>query len=606
MPIRMLAASVAAGIAAGEVIERPASVVKELVENSLDAGARSISVEIEQGGLHSIRVTDDGCGIVDDEIELAFERHATSKLQTLEDLARIATLGFRGEALASVAAAARVRLSTRTSGAEAASVIEVEGSRVLRRGRESGAPGTTVHVEALFSTIPARLKFIRSTGAETARVRQTVEHLAMANPDVRLSLRADGRNLVQTTGNGGLRDVVAAVLGSDLAEAMIDVAPSARAAFPVRGLVSPPDRNKPNRTGISLLVNGRWIFSSTLSVAVQEAYRGMLMEGRFPVAVLFIDAPPEAVDVNVHPNKREVRFIRDGDSFSSVERSVREALLGADPVAEARGLFPTQRAGHDAAAAQAFDFTLAPNTGAWAPLPEPAQPFDVRPPTAALLPQSTGLNASVDAMDAGNAPPADPLSPSPQPYSPQPLRVLGQIANTYIVAEGPGGMVLIDQHAAHESVLYYRLLKQWEARAPESQPMLDPLPVELTPDEMDGLSGVAEVLGRYGLELEPFGDTTWMLRAVPAMARRVDCAALLHDVLASHRSPGAESDARLAVAASIACHSAVRAGQTLDHEEMEALSYALASEANPQHCPHGRPTTLRVSTGMLEREFGRA
>ena len=601
MPIRMLAASVAAGIAAGEVIERPASVVKELIENSLDAGARSISVEIEQGGLQNIRVTDDGCGIVDDEIELAFERHATSKLQTLEDLARIATLGFRGEALASVAAAARVRLSTRASGAEAASVIEVEGSRVLRRGRESGAPGTTVHVEALFSTIPARLKFIRSTGAETARVRQAVEHLAMANPDVRLSLRADGRNLAQTTGNGGLRDVVAAVLGSDLADAMIDVAPSARAAFPVRGLVSPPDRNKPNRTGISLFVNGRWIFSSTLSVAVQEAYRGMLMEGRFPVAVLFIDAPPEAVDVNVHPNKREVRFIRDGDAFSSVERSVREALLGADPVAEARGLFPTQRAGHDAAAAQAFDFTLAPNTGAWAPLPEPAQPFDAPPPTGSPLPQSVGLNAPADAMDAGNTPLADPLSPSPQP-----LRVLGQIANTYIVAEGAGGMVLIDQHAAHESVLYYRLLKQWEVRTPESQPMLDPLPIELTPEEMDRLSGAAEIFGRYGLELEPFGDTTWMLRAVPAMARRVDCAALLHEVLASHRSPGAESDARLAVAASIACHSAVRAGQTLDHEEMEALSYALATEANPQHCPHGRPTTLRVSTGMLEREFGRA
>ena len=356
MSIRMLAASVAAGIAAGEVIERPASVVKELVENSLDAGARSISVEIEQGGLQNIRVTDDGCGIVDDEIELAFERHATSKLQTLEDLARIATLGFRGEALASVAAAARVRLSTRASGAEAASVIEVEGSSVLRRGRESGAPGTTVHVEALFSTIPARLKFIRSTGAETARVRQAVEHLAMANPDVRLSLRADGRNLGQTTGNGGLRDVVAAVLGSDLADAMIDVAPSARAAFPVRGLVSPPDRNKPNRTGISLFVNGRWIFSSTLSVAVQEAYRGMLMEGRFPVAVLFIDAPPEAVDVNVHPNKREVRFIRDGDAFSSVERSVREALLGADPVAEARGLFPTQRAGHGRRGGAGFRF----------------------------------------------------------------------------------------------------------------------------------------------------------------------------------------------------------------------------------------------------------
>jgi DNA mismatch repair protein MutL len=552
------------------------------------ADARVIEVEIRQGGLQSIRVTDDGAGIPADEVALAFDRYATSKLDSLDQLSRIETLGFRGEALASIAAAANVRMVTRIASSEAASAIEIEGTEVLRRGKEAGAKGTTLTVEALFSTIPARLKFIRSASAETARIRQVVDHLAMASPHVRFSLRADSRVLVQTSGNGVLRDVVADVHGSEIAAGMLDATPSARAVHPVHGLVSLPEHTRANRTGISLFVNGRWIASASLSAAIQEAYRGMLMEGRYPFAVLFLDVPPGEVDVNVHPNKREVRFVRDGDAFSSVERSVREALLAANPIVEATGLLGTgvgfgggrQLFIERSAGPQAFDFTMAPASGAWAPLPEP-DPLPV-------------ADANVDLA---------PLSNASRPE----LRILGQVANTYIVAEGPDGLYLIDQHAAHESVLYYRLLKQWEAREPEVQPMLEPLPIELTPEQMDAVAGAADALARYGIVLEPFGDTTWLLRAVPAMARKVSGARLVAEVLAAEGHGYSDgTEVHLAIAASIACHSAIRAGQGLGQEEMEALGHALATETNPQHCPHGRPTTIRVTTGMLEREFERA
>ncbi|MDA1036133.1 MAG: DNA mismatch repair endonuclease MutL, partial [Chloroflexi bacterium] len=490
MTIRRLPPAVAAGIAAGEVIERPASVVKELVENSIDSGATSIIIEIQQGGLQSIRVSDDGSGIAADEVELAFERHATSKLVSLEGLARVATLGFRGEALASIAAAAHVRMVTRAANATVATVVEAAGGKVERRAMESAAQGTTVVVEALFSTIPARLKFIKSASAETARIRQVVDHMAMANPHVRFSLTSERRTLVQASGNGDLRDVFASVYGTEIAAKAIEVVPSARAPHPAHGMVGAPEHSRPNRSGISLFVNGRWIVNASLNAAIHEAYRGLLMEGRFPFAVMFVDVPPELVDVNVHPNKREIRFRHDGDVFSSVERSVRESLLEAHPGMEARGLFTSAAVPSSAgipqferhAAPQAFDFILSPDAGAWAPLPQPSTLGDD------LAPE--------DQQSSSDEPPkSSDGSAFPS------LRVLGQISNTYIVAESAEGMQLIDQHAAHESVLYYRLLNQWREQAPEVQPMLEPLPVELTPEQMDALALAGDILERYGMTL---------------------------------------------------------------------------------------------------------
>jgi len=591
--IRLLSPGVAGGIAAGEVIERPASVVKELVENSIDSGATSVTVGIQQGGLQSIRVTDDGSGIPAGEVNLAFERHATSKLVSLEGLTSIATLGFRGEALASIAAAAHVRMVTRTAEAITATVVNVAGGLFLHEPSESAAQGTQIVVEALFSSIPARLKFIKSTPAETARIRQVIEHMAVASPHVRFCLTSERRTLVQTSGNGELRDVLANLHGTEIAERAIEVASSARAPYAAHGMVAPPDYNRPNRNGISLFVNGRWIISGSLNAAIREAYRGLLMEGRFPFAVMFVDIPPELIDVNVHPNKREVRFRHDRDVFSSVERSVREALLSAHPDVEARGLFtlgpaaqplsPSQVGGN--VLLQSFDFTL-------------------NPVTDALLPEPSGQAIRVTPDDVISS--IDVPSRAQDNSSFSLLRVLGQISNTYIVVETSDGMQLIDQHAAHESILYYRLLSQWRERYPEVQFLLDPLPIELSPDQIDTLSKADSVLERYGILLEPFGDATWLLRSIPAMARTVSATGLVLDILeATKGSEGTLPDVQHVVTASIACHSAIRAGQSLGMQEMEALTNALVAETNPQHCPHGRPATLRVTIGMLEREFGR-
>ena len=574
MPIRELEARVAAGIAAGEVIERPASVVKELLENALDAGAGHVTVEIQQGGLAHIRVADDGCGIDADDLPIAFRRHATSKLSSLDDLDSLATLGFRGEALPSIAAAARVRMSTRTPSANGAAFIELNGGNLAAQGTEGGAPGTIVAVDALFSSIPARLKFLRSVPSEAGRVRLVVEQLALANPHVAFTLITDKRTVLETPGNGVLKDTFAVLFGHEQAEALLELAPSSNAAYKVEGLVGLPSLNRPNRVAIRIFVNRRWVQSRSLTVAIEEAYTGMLMEGRYPVAVVLLTVPPHEVDVNVHPNKREVRFVREGDAFASVQRTVRETLTSHVPVGAARTLTPVPTAmGTDSRtlSAQGFDFTVALGEA-----------------QASLLPLTTGA----------------PTHPVPvRPLSR--LRILGQIANTYIVAEGPDGMYLVDQHAAHESVLFYQLLHRWDAGAPEVQPLLEPMPIELSPDEQDTAASAGDELHRLGLQLERFGESTWLLRTVPAGMERASPEALLHGVLAAPDQLGG-SQRHWAMAASIACHGAIRAGQTLGAAEMERLIEALENAADPTYCPHGRPTTVKLTTSMLEREFGRA
>ncbi|MCE2469419.1 MAG: DNA mismatch repair endonuclease MutL [Dehalococcoidia bacterium] len=574
MSIRILEPAVASAIAAGEVIERPAAVVKELVENSIDAGASRVAIEIEQGGLKRIRVADDGVGIAPGDLETAFQRHATSKLRTLDDLDALRTLGFRGEALPSIAAAARVRLVSRQADGEGAA-IELEAGSVLSKGPAGAPPGVTVSVEALFSALPARLKFLRSTGAETGRVRHAVENLALAYPNVAVIFSADGKTLLRTPGGGAPRDAFAAVHGAELAEAMLDLAPSPAAPFRVTGLISPPAHSRPNRAAIRLFVNGRWVQSRALSVAVEEAYAGLLMQGRYPIAVVMIEAPPHEVDANVHPNKREVRFAREGDAFSSVQRSVRESLLAAVPVVDAR---PFERpAAPDGAlpAANPFSFTVAAS-----PTPPPL-PFGLGDGAAAPQPAPAAADAAMPR-----------------------LRVLGQVSNTYIVAEGPDGMYLVDQHAAHESVLYYRLLRQWEEDEPDVQLLLEPQALEATPEQQERLTARLDNLRRYGFGIEEFGGA-WLVRSVPAMGRSVDAGVLIADLLAESDASPTGGEAHRAMASSIACHSAIRAGQALDQQEMTALVQALEASPGPPHCPHGRPTAIRLTTGMLEREFGR-
>ncbi|MGQ9715921.1 MAG: DNA mismatch repair endonuclease MutL, partial [Anaerolineae bacterium] len=438
-PIQILPPEVASKIAAGEVVERPASVVKELVENALDAGATDIRVEVRQGGRRLIQVADNGCGIPAEEVELAFARHATSKLRDVRDLEAIASLGFRGEALASIAAVAQVTLLTRPPEATVARRVRVEGGRLVENRPAAAPAGTLVTVEHLFYNVPARQKFLRQPATEAAHIHEVVTRYALAYPERRFELVSDGRPLFLSPGSGQVRDVLATVLGVETAGALLPVEAEDEHGTRLAGFVSPPSLHRASRTDIAFFVNRRWIQDRSLSTAVSQAYHTFLPVGRYPVAILLLEMPPSEVDVNVHPTKREVRFRHAQAVFTLVQAAVRKALTTQAPVAT----------------------TLAPEWGSprWHGTPPPGPPPSTAPSTAALWPDATSM---------------------------PPLRVVGQVALTYIVAEGPDGLYLIDQHAAHERILY----EEWMATsddAPPTQTLLEPLPVHPTPRQAAAL-----------------------------------------------------------------------------------------------------------------------
>ena len=602
MPIRILPETVAAQIAAGEVVERPASVVKELLENALDAGAGRIAVEVEHGGKRLIRVNDDGAGIPSEEAPLAFERHATSKLAAIEDLDHLHTLGFRGEALASIAAVSRVTLVTRHRDALMGAEVQVEGGE-LRYNRPSGAPiGTVVTVENLFFNTPARLKFLKSESTERKHIAQLVTRYAMAYPQVRFRLVQDGRAQFHSTGSGDLADVLVDVFGLDVFREMIEVGPTAleRADLPpieVYGFASAPNLTRSNRSHIVLFVNGRAIADQSLSYAVVQAYHTLIPQGRYPLAVLLITLPPEEVDVNVHPTKAEVRFRSPDAVFAAVHRAVRHAVIAQAPV---------------------------PSVGKTGGMPS-ASPQGRTP-----IPGEEQLRMTLETLDPGryaqqrprtadDIPPAGPPVALPEteiPVGPQAparprtlpvLRVVGQVGATYIVAEGPAGMYLIDQHAAHERILYERLMAQQAAREPVRQQTLRTSVLELSPDGAHLLEASLEALEGLGFEIEPFGASAFRIRAVPALLADRDPVEVLEEVLAeleSGKTPGAK-----AVEDQIVLHIckavAVKAGQILSLEEMQGLLRQLERCEFPRTCPHGRPTMIHMSGAELARLFGR-
>ncbi|MFQ5879395.1 MAG: DNA mismatch repair endonuclease MutL [Dehalococcoidia bacterium] len=561
MSIRILPSQVAAKIAAGEVVERPASVVKELVENALDAGARRLAIEVSQGGLALIRVSDDGCGIPQEELSLAFRRYATSKLASADDLNAIRTLGFRGEALPSIAAVADVEMASRTPDALSGAYIRLMDGVVVAQGPRGAAAGTTVTVRGLFARQPARRKFLRSPDAEARHIATVVAHYALAYPEVRFSLRLDGRQSL-STGGGSLGDAVAAVYGSEVAAAMLPLADSADAA--VSGLVAPPAVARASRSYISLFINRRWVQNRRLAYAVEEAYHGLLPSDRHPIAVVHIAVPPTEVDVNVHPTKAEVRFRREGDVFAAVQRAVRQTLLERTPVPSLAQRLP-------------------PRTPAL-PTPSPLPPLWQR-----LQPQETPETAT----------------PAPPPRGSLPmLRVVGQMGSTYIVAEGPDGMYLIDQHAAHERVLFERISATRGTSPPDAQGLLAPTTVELSPAQEGLLRRYSDLLAEHGFVLEPFGARACLLRALPSTLADADPRQALSSFLDRLESEDGTDD-RERVAKSLACYGAVRAGKTLTIEEMRELVRQLEAAQVPNTCPHGRPTMIHMSTSLLEREFRR-
>ena len=588
MPIQQLAPDVAAQIAAGEVVERPASVVKELLENSLDAGATRIDISIRQGGVAEIRISDDGCGIPAPEVVLAFAHHATSKLTTAADLGTVATLGFRGEALPSIAAVSRVTLTSRPPDTDAGTRIEFRyGERV--GSTELGCPvGTTVQVVELFGNLPARRNFLRSHAAETSRIQDVVSRYALAFPAVRFTLTADDRRIIDTPGSNRLQETILAIYGAEVAARMLPVY-LVDGDVTVDGYASAPDLTRHNRSWLTLLVNHRWVYDRSVLYAIEQAYQGVLPERRYPLAVVNLALPHERVDVNSHPTKREVRFRQESRIFSTVQRAVRDALLTHAPVRQAtRPMTPT---------------SIPPTTHAVAsPQPSPSM--------------GEGWGEGDSRRPNNNPPPTpDPMSlPSASPAQLVPLRqtlatlrVVGQIRQTYIVAEGEGGMYLIDQHAAHERVVYDRLQQQWARQERTSQPLLVPTPAELTFSQQDTLQEYSELLAVSGFDLEPFGDNAWLLRAVPPQlaANSADPVQALIALLDAVVLEQVVMERQDALAATIACHGSVRAGMTLATEEMAALLVQLEATPEPHHCPHGRPTVVHFSEYQLEREFGR-
>ena len=572
MPIQVLAPEVASAIAAGEVVERPVSVVKELLENSLDAGARRIAISVQGGGRERIEVADDGGGIPAAELPLIASRHATSKVATVEDLFAIRTLGFRGEALASIGTVSRLELVTCAAGESTGSRIAIEAGRASP-SQTAGAPqGTVVRVADLFFNVPARLKFLKSEATERRRIETLVTRYAIAYPQVQMRLDLDGRLAFQSTGNGDRREVLASIYGLEVARQLIALPEVDESPVGVTGFVSPPDVHRSNRREVTLLVNGRLIQDPSLAAAVLQAYHGLLMVGRYPMAVLLIRVPPETVDVNVHPAKSEVRFREPERIFAVVQRVVRSTLLG-------------QGVG--------TPFRPAP---AWGLPTGSADPRMISPDWG-----FAGGGAPADAHSPDR--PASPLLPDGLPL----LRSVGQVGAAYLVAEGPDGIYLVDQHAAHERVLFEALMAARSTGPVESQGLLDPVTVEFPPWQAGILEEQIEVLRGLGLDVEPFGGGSFRIRALPLVLAGTDPQATLRAVVEDFEEDEAplaqETEARLA--ARVCKRAAVKAGQVLSLAEQAKLLRDLEACRSPRTCPHGRPTMIHLSVETLERQFGR-
>ncbi|MGV7975776.1 MAG: DNA mismatch repair endonuclease MutL [Anaerolineaceae bacterium] len=572
MTIKILPETIASQIAAGEVVERPASAVKELIENAIDAGASAISIETSEAGKRLIVVADNGSGIPAEELPLAMARHATSKLQSAEDLFAIHTLGFRGEALASIGSVARLTLTSKPEAQQAGYRIRVDGGVVGAVGPVPAPTGSEVRVEDLFFNVPARMKFLKSDSTENRQITGLVTRYALAYPHIRWNLIQDQRTVFKTTGSGNQMEILQELFGAQDSKQLLPIAFSER-EIGIKGFVSSLSLNRSNRKDITFFVNGRWVQDSALTAAVIKAYNTLLMVGRYPVAVLFIELPAKQVDVNVHPSKAEVRF-RDADQvFSALQRAIRRGLLAYSPVPELRpaNLWGRQ-ANHDESGTV---FVPSEFAGAWG--------------DASAAPQA-----------------AQPQSYLPLERLPL-LRLIGQVAATYLIAEGPDGLYLIDQHAAHERVLFDQLMAQYHAAAVPTQALVQPVAVEFPAEKALTLSQQLPGLRKLGFEVEDFGPNAFLVRSVPAVFAAGDpkavLQALVEDFEEDEEPLAAEIEAK--IAGRVCKRLAVKAGKILSESEQKALLLNLEASQSPRTCPHGRPTMIHLSAALLERQFGR-
>jgi len=663
MPIQQLAPDVAAKIAAGEVVERPASVVKELIENSIDAAATQIRVELTNGGLQLIRITDNGCGIPADELPLALARHATSKVARIDDLEHIRSLGFRGEALASIAAVAEVTLLSRHHDSEQGAQVNAAGGNISAVSPAASPAGTTLTVRNLFSAVPARLKFLKSRNTEISHCLHMLEQYALAYPEIRFNVFSEGRQIFSTPGDGQLASALIEIYGLQVAGQMTPISSSnGRDEDPQRpvvsGYTSLPACYKSTRQHISFFVNRRWVLSRMLTTAVEEAYHSLLLAGRHPISVVNIALDPTLLDVNVHPAKTEIRFLKERRVYAAVLRAVRRALLedaempawssgnkaGADNQA-ALNRPPTsspEEHGEDprGAPSPGTQFT-APNDAAPAageyeedetPAGDSSHPTFPQDPWLTVSEEETGtkppllsrlwqshIHRDEPASLAGEkesevviAPMPDAAA-APSPETEQPrrlpdLRVVGQLAQSYIVTEGSEGMYLIDQHAAHERILLERMVAALKARTPISQMLLTPMQLELAPAELEALEDHLQQLQHIGFSLEILANNALLVRAVPNVLVKQMNARSLRDLLADLTAPensGHTETWEEHALANVACKAAIKANYFLTTSEMREMLEQLEHTNAPYSCCHGRPTMVHFSLSALEREFGR-
>jgi DNA mismatch repair protein MutL len=572
MPIRILPPDVASQIAAGEVVERPASVVKELVENALDAGAHVVSVSVMDAGRRLIEVADDGSGIPEADLALAVERHATSKLVSAADLFRITTLGFRGEALASIGSVSRLTLTSRTPQATAGARIRVEGGMIGKLEKVGAPVGTVVQVEDLFYNVPARLKFLKQDATERRVIDALLTRYALAYPNVRFKLVDKGAPAFQTAGDGDRRAILAALYGVDVARQMLEVS-SEEEGIKLSGFISPTSLTRSNRKEITFFVNGRWVQDVALTTALLQAYHTLLMVGRYPLAAVFLEVNPEDVDVNVHPQKAEIRFRNPDRIFSFVQRAVRRSILAYTPVPQ----MPAQNLWGNARLQSAgMDWTIG--------------------------------HSSVDGgQGTGDSQPSPPEHRQPSLSNLPLLRLIGQIGAAYLIAEGPDGLYLIDQHAAHERVLFEKLMAQHDQKNIPSQALLAPVVVTLPPGQADLLSNQLSVLQHFGFQVESFGTNAFQVRSIPALFGQADPASALRALVDDFEEDEAplQNEIETRIAARVCKRMAVKAGQVLSPDEQRALLTDLENCSSPRTCPHGRPTMIHLSVDMLERQFGR-
>ena len=609
--IRVLADHVANQIAAGEVVERPASVAKELVENSIDAGANRITIEIEAGGRRLLKVSDDGEGMVRDDAVLAFERHATSKIHVTEDLAAIGTLGFRGEALASIASVARVELTTCTEDAKAATRVTIDGGR-MRDVKDAAHPrGTTIAVRDLFFNIPARRKFLRSEATETYHLTNLVTHYALAHPEIAFTFVNNGREVVRAAPATDLRERAYQIFGAEFLENLLEVNLGDAQLARVTGYVSAPRDRRTSRDSQYLFVNRRFVRDRMIGRALSEGYRSILPHGVYPAALLFIETPLEEVDVNVHPAKTEVRFRRQAAVADAVREAVRAALASASYVPPPE----PPKSPEPIMTATAAVSSIAPQ-----PRIEFVPPPPPPPPRVAVEPTGEEIARDIEVMlqSVSTSAPSAPLPPlnsaeklarevTPESLNTN-IRALGQLEESFIIATDDEGLLLIDQHVAHERVLFdqYRALET--ERRSESQQLLVPETFDLTPAQAAVFDDLAPELEKYGFELMRLSGRTVAIKAVPADLPGSEARNMLFELLETvdaEKKSSARETLRDEIAASLACHAAIKVNMPLAPEKMRWLIDRLLQTSSPTTCPHGRPVILRLSMRDILKGFHR-